>query len=215
MLTGNLQIKVSNLSFFYHPHQILIDNLSLRIFPGEMIHIRGVNGSGKSTFLKLILGLLEPVAGKISLIQNGEDIFLSRKEYFEYLPCDTNGLFLQESAVHNLDFWMKLCGLEASIIEIREMLCQWGIVGRIWQENLPVCRLSTGLRRRLALARMSMSRAVCWFLDEPLHGLDDQAIKFLIWTLTKHLSEGGMILLVNHQHEYLSTLVSKTMNISP
>ena len=204
-------LVISNLSFKFR-HRRLFDDLSLTAERGDLWHISGPNGVGKSTFLSVVAGLLNPTSGDIKLSSNGETIE-DRRAWLEYLPAEANGLYLKMDAVQNLRFWSQLRGLKLDDEAIFGALAPWGLNHPLLRSDFPVEKYSTGMKRRLALARLSLSPVPGWILDEPLYGLDQQALAVFRERLGKHLSSGGFALLVSHDLEPFRNLITGSKEI--
>jgi len=179
----------------------LFRGLSFSLRPGTLLQVTGANGSGKTSLLRMICGLLEPAAGKIRW--NGENIRSLGEEYLAALTYlgHRNGVKDELSALENLRITSGLNGIEISEQAALDILQQMGLSGR---ERLPARSLSEGQRRRAALARLSVCRTALWILDEVLTSLDKSAVALVRSLLESHLSGGGMALLATHQDLDLS-----------
>jgi len=171
------------------------------IQPGELIELRGPNGSGKTSLLRILCGLATPAAGQV--LWNGLNIRDLKDEYFgdvAYLGHQ-NAVKDELTAVENLRIASAVSGRPLSRAEAREVLAR---VGLTQQQNLPARALSAGQRRRLAMTRLLTSQAALWILDEVLTSLDDTAINLSREFITAHLSSGGMAIVATHQDLNLS-----------
>ncbi|WP_273717504.1 MULTISPECIES: heme ABC exporter ATP-binding protein CcmA [Bartonella] len=174
----------------YRNEEILFKGLSFRLFPQQLITITGPNGIGKSTLLRIIVGLLEPAEGHIIL-----------KDYEQRYPVTTachylgpqNAMKPLLSVIDNLQFWAEFYG--QPLCSPYEALADLGLSDL---EYLPFNALSTGQQRRVALARLLLSYRPIWILDEPISGLDNHAQKRLTRILQRHLNQGGMIIAATH-----------------
>lgn len=179
----------------------LFRGLSLRLSPGELLHVLGHNGSGKSTLLRTLCGLFQPEAGEVRW--NGVPITLLAEEYTKdvlYIGHKP-GIKDDLTALENLRTASALDGVSLEEKRAWEVLEQVGLRGF---EDLPSKHLSQGQKRRVALARLWVSRARLWVLDEPFSALDNTAIVTLQAVLESHLTNGGMIVLTTHQEVALS-----------
>ena len=174
-------VSVNNIAVI-RGSRLVIQNFSLRAEPGDIIWIRGANGSGKSTLLRLIAGLLTPSAG--GRIVDG-DIALAD----ENLGLDGD-LALEQA----LAFWTDL---DAAPAARRHQAMQ--AMDLTTLAKVPVRYLSSGQRRRAALARVVASGAPIWLLDEPYNGLDSANAARLDDALLRHASGGGVALVAAHQ----------------
>jgi heme exporter protein A len=179
----------------------LIKGLNFSANPGDLIEIRGANGSGKTSLLRILSGLAAPADGEVRW--QGKNIRALGEEYsgaVAYL-AHQNGVKDELTAVENLRIANGVAGNALSKHEAQTTLEQVGL-GR--QQNLPVRALSAGQRRRLALARLLTSKAPLWILDEVLTSLDDTAIKLSGRFIGDHLSNGGIAIIATHQELNLS-----------
>lgn len=198
-------LRVENLGFQF-PHMPLFRQVNFEVAAGEILHLRGPNGAGKSTMLAVIAGLLPPTAGSVTFDTVTEDAL------FEYLPADANGLFFKLSAEENLRFW-KTFRKDPGLRSVTEELQRWGLVSDFVRCNLPVEKFSTGMRRRLALARVTASTSRCWLLDEPVNGLDQGGIALFQQALHSHRISGGCALVVCHDYAALGNEATRIFDI--
>ena len=154
--------------------RLLFEGLSLTLAPGAAAMVRGPNGTGKSSLLRLAAGLLRPAAGTV----DRQDAALSD----EHLALDER-LRLGDA----LSFWAK--DVDAGI----------AAMGLEALARVPVRMLSTGQRKRAALARVVASKAPLWLLDEPANGLDAEGLVRLEAAMAAHRAAGGAILAASHQ----------------
>ena len=151
-----------------------------------MLELRGANGSGKSSLLRLLAGLKTPTAGSISL-ENGEPS-ASLAEQAHYIGhADTNKPAL--TVAENLEFWTAFLG------GTQNPLSSFNLETLADDQAL---LLSAGQKRRLALARLHCAERPVWLLDEPDVGLDSAARLILQNHITRHLEKGGMVLAATH-----------------
>jgi heme exporter protein A len=172
----------------------VLRGVSLTLQPGELLHVSGPNGTGKSTLLRVVLGLLRPESGGVSW--RGRSITDSRAEFQGALAYASHEPALKSdlTALENLRF---LVGLKrrVSAAELQASLERTGVAGCA---ELPSRVLSAGQRRRVALARVLASRAALWLLDEPYTNLDASGAHLLSNLLAAHVASGGMALVVAH-----------------
>ncbi|TQF34010.1 heme ABC exporter ATP-binding protein CcmA [Bradyrhizobium sp. UNPA324] len=157
---------------------------------GEAVAVVGRNGSGKTSLLRLIAGLLVPAGGKIAL--SGGDTELTLPEQCHYLG-HRDALKPALSVAENLTFWAEFLGGER--FDFAESLA---IVGLAHATHLPAGFLSAGQRRRLSLARLLTVRRPVWLLDEPTNALDVTGQDMFGGLMREHLSRGGMIVAATH-----------------
>jgi heme exporter protein A len=173
----------------------VLQGVSLRAAPGELVHVSGPNGTGKTTLLRVITGLLRPEQGRVTW--GGQDIGRFRSDYLQQLVYLSHEPALKGdlTALENLQFSVGL-KRRVSVAELGEHLSRTG-VARCAQ--LPAHVLSAGQRRRVAMARVLAMRAALWLLDEPYTNLDAQGSKLVSELLLTHVREGGLAIVVAHQ----------------
>jgi len=179
----------------------LFSDLNFAVAAGTLVQLTGPNGSGKTSLLRMICGLLEPAEGKISW--QGENIRSLGEEYFSALTYlgHRHGVKDELNAVENLRVSSGLKGIEVGEGDAIQILQRMGLGGR---ERLPARLLSEGQRRRLALAQLSVSRTALWLLDEVLTSLDKAAVALVKSLIEDHLNKGGMAIIATHQELDLS-----------
>ena len=174
----------------------LFSNLSLQLSPGECLHIRGENGVGKTSLLRLLSGLASPESGEV--FWNGIAIKQEASEYHSKLLFLGHRDALKEdlTALENLLMYAAIDDLQIPAEEALASLWKFGLKGR---EDLPVHYLSAGQKKRVLMARMLTRRAQVWILDEPFNALDTQAGYELQSLIGSHLASGGLVVLTSHQ----------------
>lgn len=174
----------------------LFTGLSFRVESGTWLHVTGDNGAGKTSLLRTICGLLPAVAGEIRwngvTTRDLAEEFRSRLVYIGH----ANALKDDFTAVENLCWGSALAGQTVETSQARETLRRFGLTGCA---DAPARTLSQGQRRRLALARLALSRAVLWVLDEPFAALDRDASRLLSDVISRHLGASGMAVITSHQ----------------
>lgn len=208
-------LKITGLTFGFRSRR-LFENISLNLTPGELIHIAGPNGAGKSTFMSIIAGILAMQKGSIDFFPgiDSQSPVDDRRRFLEYLPAEANGMFTKMSATQNLKFWSSLRGLRLSEQEIFGALDLWGLNHPLIRDQLAIEKFSTGMKRRLALARLQLSPAPCWLLDEPVYGLDTKGLEAFHNILKSHLAAGGMGLVISHDLKPLEGLKYRTLDLA-
>jgi heme exporter protein A len=186
--------------------------LNLSVKPGQILFVEGDNGSGKTSLLRLLVGLGLPAGGDV--FWQGGSIRHQRERYATFLLYLGHLVALKEelSAAENLRADACLAGL-AEITDSQVLLaleqCGLGSVS-----GLPARVLSAGQRRRAALARLLLSPPPLWILDEPFTALDKGAVELLRHKLEKHLAEGGMAVVASHQDVELRHADSRRVRLS-
>jgi heme exporter protein A len=203
-------MRVRGASFAW-PGRILFSDVNATLHSGELIHLRGANGTGKSTFLRICAGLLEPAKGQIEMGAAG----------FDYLPAENNGFHLKLGATENLRFWRELrSASECRDEEIQAILARWNLSHPLVAGTgafigvLPVGKFSTGMKRRLALARLELNNAGIWLLDEPVSGLDEEAVATFKDALHHHLDSGGGAVVISHDTRIFSGMNPVVLDIA-
>lgn len=175
--------------------RVLFERLSFRLGAGEFLRVSGANGSGKTSLLRVLCGLLTPSRGCVRW--KGEPVAALREEYARQLvylghaPAVKGDLTAEE----NLSIACTLAGVAASRAAVKSALARFAL-----PHDVPVRRLSQGQRRRAALARLALSGAVpLWLLDEPFAALDAEGIERLGALLSGHAEKGGAIVFTTHQ----------------
>ncbi|MBI5918653.1 MAG: cytochrome c biogenesis heme-transporting ATPase CcmA [Nitrosomonadales bacterium] len=188
-------LEVSNLACSRGDHP-LFSGLSFSLGAGELLQVQGENGKGKTSLLRTLCGFMQPVAGEIRW--RGENVEELDEDYYaELLYLGHHNAIKDElNALENLQVSAGLAGGELSEKEALVALRRMGLKGR---ELLPVKVLSQGQRRRVALARMLVSQAPLWVLDEPLTALDVGAVGLIQELLGEHLARDGMVIFTTHQ----------------
>ena len=174
----------------------LFTGLNFELQGGELLRLRGSNGSGKTSLLKVVCGLLEPAEGEV--LWQGENILAQRDEFngaLLYLG-HLNGVKAELTGFENLRMSSTLRGKPVMDGQIYDALEQIGLGGR---EDLPTQVLSQGQKRRVALARLLLSDAELWVLDEPFTALDVDAVDMLGKLIESHLQKGRMVVYTTHQ----------------
>lgn len=172
--------------------EIVFSDVSFQVGDGQALTVTGPNGSGKSTLLRIVAGLLEPAAGVIRL--DGSRLewptIASAAHYLGHGNSMKPALTVSE----NLRFWRGFLG-EAHL-DVDEAL---DMVGLGDLGHLPFGYLSTGQRRRVAIARLVVSYRPLWLLDEPTSGLDRASEMQFTALMQAHREEGGIIVAATHQ----------------
>ena len=175
--------------------RLLFAGLDATLAPGELLWLRGGNGRGKTSLLRLVAGLAAPEHGRISW--DGAPTRRNPRFAREMVyVAHTNALKDDLTATESLAFLARIHARDDSPAAIRAALVRLGLAGR---ERLPVRSLSQGLRRRVALARLALETAPSlWVLDEPFDALDVAGTAVLHELLAAHRARGGSILLTSH-----------------
>jgi heme exporter protein A len=175
----------------------LFSNLNVTVQLGTLLAVVGENGSGKTSFLRILSSLLSPEEGTI--FWQGQDIRRLKEEYCAQLTYigHLNGVKDDLTAVENLMVTAGLNGDRHSSASVQEALESVGLKPRV--HHLPARVLSQGQKRRVALARLWLSAHPLWLLDEPFTSLDQAATGLVTERLRSHLQSGGLAVVATHQ----------------
>lgn len=174
----------------------LFSGIDLAVAPGEWLHLQGENGAGKTSLLRILVGLAPPAEGEIRW--KGEPVRRLVEDYRRDMLYLGHHVAIKEdlTALENLQLGAALEGTALTERDALNALSRMGLKGR---EELPVRVLSQGQKRRVLLARLLAKKAVLWVLDEPFTALDVKAVALLSDLIGEHLATGGMAVLTSHQ----------------
>jgi heme exporter protein A len=173
----------------------VLSGLDFEVSAGEALAVTGPNGSGKTSLLRIMAGLLAQAGGSIEL-EGGEDE-LTLPEQSHYLG-HRDAIKPALSVLENLSFWRDFLGGKVGAATKQDLEQSLGRVGLDHAALLPAAYLSAGQRRRLSIARLIAVRRPIWLLDEPTSALD-AAGQTLFADLTRdHLARGGLVVAATH-----------------
>ncbi|MGQ0666914.1 MAG: cytochrome c biogenesis heme-transporting ATPase CcmA [Nitrospiraceae bacterium] len=175
----------------------LFSDVNVRVEPGTLLAVVGENGSGKTSFLRMLCSLLSPEDGAI--LWQGQDIRQLKEQYCAQLTYigHLNGLKDDLTPIENLMVTASVTGDHSSGALVQEALEAVGLKREV--HRLPTRVLSQGQKRRVALARLWLSIRPLWLLDEPFTSLDTAATGYVTERLRVHLQQGGMAVVATHQ----------------
>ncbi len=203
-------LEVTNLACSRGEHQ-LFARINFELKAGELLQVLGANGCGKTTLLRTLCGFIQPQAGDI--LWQGQGIRELDEEYFAdiiYLG-HSNAIKDELNALENLRIGSALAGYAVSDSAAIAALRRMGLRGR---ETFPVKVLSQGQRRRVALARLLITKSPLWILDEPLTALDVGAVGLMQEIIGEHLARQGMLIFTTHQTLEVAGVETRRLNLS-
>lgn len=173
--------------------RLLISDLSLLLESGQMLHIEGKNGSGKTSLLRILSGLSRPESGAV--LFNGKTLESLAGEYYEQINYigHHDGIKRDLSSIENLRMAQAIA--KPKDIDLNDALKAVNLYA--FADNL-VSTLSAGQKRRLALARLVVTDAPFWIMDEPFTSLDTASIALFENLFLEHLAQGGLIAMTSH-----------------
>lgn len=191
--------------------RLLFRGVNFNLAPGGLLELRGPNGGGKTSLLRILCGLATPAEGEVRW--NSTNIRTLREEYYASLAyvAHLNGIKDELTAIENLLAAERVAGRELSSHEAEATLERVGLIN---QRHLPTRVLSAGQRRRLTLARLLAARAKLWLLDEILTSLDDSGVDLVRKLITEHIDSGGLAIVATHQDLKLSPPGSQVINLA-
>ncbi|EDN66925.1 Cytochrome c biogenesis ATP-binding export protein ccmA [Beggiatoa sp. PS] len=174
--------------------RVLFNDLNFTLKAGQLLQIEGRNGSGKTSLLRILCGLTLPTEG-IVYWQN-QDIQEIQSSYWATLAYlgHANGVKAELTPLENLAMARALAAASTAV-DLANALEQVGLYGF---EDVPTRTLSAGQQRRVALARLLVTSAPLWILDEPFTALDKAAIVMIEGWIDAHVKRGGMVILTSH-----------------
>jgi heme exporter protein A len=168
--------------------RVIFRRLTFIAQAGELILLQGRNGSGKTSLLRLIAGLLRPIEGRLTLAGGADDLTIGQQAHLI-----GHGLALRTglTVAENLAFWTSFLGGGKMKVGLEAF-------GLVPLAEFPAGILSDGQQRRLNLARLAAVQRKIWLLDEPSVGLDRASAKQLTVQMCNHLEGGGIIIAASH-----------------
>ncbi len=169
----------------------IFEGLGFSLSAGGLLIIKGANGSGKTSLIKILAGLMPGEKGEISW--NGVSIkdnaaYDSSRLYIGH----KDGLKLECTIRENLNFWASISGTDTLL---PAAMHYWGLTRK---QHLPCAALSSGWRRKVALARLVLSPMSVWLLDEPTNFLDAQAVELFAALVESRVQQGGIAIIASH-----------------
>lgn len=176
--------------------KVLFHRVNLHIQAGDFVQIEGHNGIGKTSLLRIIAGLASPLEGEVRW---NSDAIIKQREAFHsdllYLGHQS-GIKQELNAWENLRFYQQITSCRQGDEILWDVLQTVGLLGR---EDIPAAQLSAGQQKRIALARLWLSEAPLWILDEPFNAIDKKGVAVLTALFEQHAQNGGIVILTSHQ----------------
>ena len=187
-------LLINNLSFTRDKNKIF-ENLNLSLNIGSITQIKGDNGSGKTTFLRALLNILDPDVGEI--FWEGKNINKTIFNFYKEITyiMDQSSATKHLTVLDNLNFWK---GLSSSTISIDKIFLLLESFNLNQYKNTKVMQLSSGEIKKLELLRLIIEQKIFWILDEPYNHLDNTSTQILNQTFQDHVANNGIILFTSH-----------------
>ncbi|MFC5609586.1 cytochrome c biogenesis heme-transporting ATPase CcmA [Variovorax soli] len=193
--TADTALRAQGLSFSRGGRRVF-EGVGFELHAGQLLQVLGANGSGKTSLLRVLGGLLPADEGELCWggepVRSGEPEFLQAVAYLGH----ANGIDADLSAAENLRFAARMAGVDDSPARVTDALRAMGLDPA---SRAPVRTLSQGQRRRVALARLALLRRTLWLLDEPVSSLDAASGERFFAQLADHLRQGGMAVVATHE----------------
>ena len=201
-------LLINDLSFYRNDIKIF-KNVNLSLNNNQIIHIKGKNGSGKTTFLQTVLNILQPQTGEV--FWKSKNI---KKNIFKFYNqttfiMDQNTSTRELTVLDNINFWRGLSSSKINDNEIFQLLKTLNIEKYY---STKAMYLSSGEHKKLELLRLILEQKKFWILDEPYNHLDDISVDILNQTFLDHINNDGMILFASHFNPIISTLETLDLN---
>lgn len=188
----------------------LFSNLGFSIKSGQALVVKGGNGSGKTSLLRILCGFNYPAEGEVTWC--GEPAFRHEgfRQQVSYIGHQS-GVKLDLTVRENLLFMQRLAGGDGNESEVKEAA---RAVGLFRQRNVLTGKLSAGQKRRVALAKLQLEQRIIWVLDEPLTALDKEFIGKFELDVKNHLDHQGMLVVTTHRELKIPEHRIKRINLS-
>ncbi len=188
--------------------QLLFEGININLLSGEVLQVAGANGSGKTSLLRILSGLALPEEGNISW--NGEAIQYVRSKYVQDMHYigHTNGIKAELTPLENLVIAQALT-IPRQGFSCEDALAQMEIEDLA---DIPVRKLSSGQRRRVALSVLLITQARLWILDEPFTSLDGSSRLVVKQMIEAHACTGGLTVIVTHEPLELPNITFKKIS---
>ena len=195
-------LLANNLSFKRGRKEIFKE-LNIALPPKKIIHLKGRNGIGKTTLIKILVSMLFPTTGDI--YWNGKNVKKNLNEFFFNLTyiMDTHTSKKELTVSENIQFWIKLF---SSNLKSKQLERVFDLLSLDKYKNTQVNFLSNGEIRKLELFRLIIEQKKLWILDEPYVGLDESTNELINETFRNHINNDGMIFFSSHHYPELQNM---------
>ena len=197
-------LSLQSLSFIAQDQKIFQD-ISMTLFPSSIVYLKGKNGSGKTSLLRMLAGIQKPTNGDITYGKESTPINKFDKPYCTYIGHKT-GLKQELSVIDNLKYWAQLYNAE-------ELVDAAIIYFQLQEHAYKKCyELSAGNQKKVALAKLITCQSKFWLLDEIDTNLDDANKKLLLNLIVSQADSGGIVFISSHNEPEIKTAL--TINMS-
>lgn len=190
----------------------LFSDMNFQLQFGQLLLVQGGNGRGKTSLLRLLCGLAQPLGGEARW--RGQPIGKAREEFHREMAYigHVNGIKDDLTPLENLRLSAALAGRKLDEYTAEQSLIKLGLERCL---DLPARVLSFGQRRRVILAGLITAGALLWILDEPLTGLDVHGVVLVEGLLRDHVTGGGMVVMTTHQPLSLEGVTTVPLQVGP
>lgn len=189
-----MTLRIHHLSF-ERENELLFSGIHDELKPGDILQVRGDNGCGKSTLLRILAGYIQPETGDV--LWQDKNIFKTLDTYTQQLGYlgHQNGIKPNLTVYENLKLSSALSGLKIKDDSVKAILRNLNLEHALDTQTI---YLSAGQKRRLALARLQLSPARLWILDEPTTALDHSGQQLFADLLKQHVIHSGIAIIATH-----------------
>lgn len=188
------RLKAENVSQYFN-HRKIFENVSFSVQSGKSVVLTGHNGSGKTTMMRILAGLLRPSAGKVELSHNGEKLDGEARYQAIGLVGPYLQLYNQLTAWENFEFFSKVRGLKADKQHFRQLMARVGLKGRELDE---LQTYSSGMLQRAKYVMALIHQPPVLLLDEPTSNLDEEGAQ-VVYEIMREQKERGILILATNE----------------
>ncbi|GAB4328060.1 MAG: heme ABC exporter ATP-binding protein CcmA [Calditrichia bacterium] len=188
------RLKAENVSQYFN-HRKIFENVSFSVQSGKSVVLTGHNGSGKTTMMRILAGLLRPSAGKVELSHNGEKLDGEARYQAIGLVGPYLQLYNQLTAWENYEFFSKVRGLKADKQQFRQLMARVGLKGRELDE---LQTYSSGMLQRAKYVMALIHQPPVLLLDEPTSNLDEEGAQ-VVYEIMREQKERGILILATNE----------------